>query len=220
MNAGAVSSRWDELFRIALSIIDQAGARARPFEGWSFGGGTALMLQISHRESHDIDLFLPDPQLLPLLNPVTQEYDVAPAPGTYQTDGSRSLKLVFKDIGEIDFICAPPLTVEPFEEQIIEDRCVALERPAEIIAKKIVHRGAHMQPRDMFDIAATMRVRGEDYLIDRLRPFRRECETALKTARRFDPEFARSLIPNHCGFLSAGNDMYSLDGTASLHASK
>lgn len=30
----------------------------------TLGGGTALMLQIGHRDSRDIDLFLPDPQLL------------------------------------------------------------------------------------------------------------------------------------------------------------
>lgn len=44
---------------------------------WSFGGGTALMLQIAHRESHDIDLFIDDPQILPFLNPETQCFDLA-----------------------------------------------------------------------------------------------------------------------------------------------
>ncbi|CCV09576.1 hypothetical protein MESS2_p70010 [Mesorhizobium metallidurans STM 2683] len=31
---------------------------------WSFGGGTAMMIQIGHRKSRDIDIFLDDPQLL------------------------------------------------------------------------------------------------------------------------------------------------------------
>lgn len=30
------------------------------------------MLQIDHRESDDIDIFLDDPQVLPFLNPETQ----------------------------------------------------------------------------------------------------------------------------------------------------
>jgi hypothetical protein len=35
----------------------------------AFGGGTAMMLQIDHRESHDVDIFLTDPQLLASLDP-------------------------------------------------------------------------------------------------------------------------------------------------------
>ncbi|NIJ41749.1 pimeloyl-ACP methyl ester carboxylesterase [Parvibaculum indicum] len=194
MIGSAAASRWDELFRIAVSIIDQAGARAFALEGWSFGGGTALMLHLSHRESHDVDIFLPDRQFLPLLNPVTQEYDVAIAPSGYQTDGSGSLKIVFGDIGEIDFICSPSLTPDPVEWRDIEGRRVALERPAEIIAKKLVYRGTRMQPRDMFDIAAISQAMGESHLIDRLKPFRPACEAALETARRVDPDFARSLM--------------------------
>jgi len=30
-------------------------------DSWTFGGGTALMLQIDHRESFDVDIFLDDP---------------------------------------------------------------------------------------------------------------------------------------------------------------
>ena len=64
-------SQWPSLFDIAGSIIDQAHEAAYPFE-WSFGGGTALMPQIDHRESHDIDLFIGDPQVVPFLNSGTQ----------------------------------------------------------------------------------------------------------------------------------------------------
>lgn len=34
-----------------------------------FGGGTAMTIQIGHRESHDIDIFLDDPQLLGFIDP-------------------------------------------------------------------------------------------------------------------------------------------------------
>ena len=34
------------------------------------------MLQIDHRESHDIDLFLSDPQFLPYLNPETEGFEL------------------------------------------------------------------------------------------------------------------------------------------------
>ena len=34
-----------------------------------------------------------------------------------------------------------------------------LETPAKILAKKVVFRGAQLQPHDMFDIAATAKTR-------------------------------------------------------------
>lgn len=36
--------------------------------------GTALMLQINHRESFAIDILVNDPQVLPYLSPATQGY--------------------------------------------------------------------------------------------------------------------------------------------------
>jgi len=40
---------------------------------WSFGGGTVLMRQYRHRFSKDIDIFVPDPQILPYLSPRLNE---------------------------------------------------------------------------------------------------------------------------------------------------
>jgi hypothetical protein len=65
-------SRWSDLFEQACRIIDQANSELTRIDSWTFGGGTALMLQIDHRESFDVDIFLDDPQLLPYLNPKTQ----------------------------------------------------------------------------------------------------------------------------------------------------
>ena len=74
------SSRWAALFAQACDIIDQANAKHKLLDHWSFGGGTALMLQIHHRESFDVDIFIHDPQVLPYLNPQTQGYvlDIRP----------------------------------------------------------------------------------------------------------------------------------------------
>ncbi|QND61948.1 nucleotidyl transferase AbiEii/AbiGii toxin family protein (plasmid) [Mesorhizobium sp. AR07] len=51
-------------------LIDQLrqNAGGHDFER-SFGGGMAMMIQIGHRESHDIDIFLDDPQLLGFIDP-------------------------------------------------------------------------------------------------------------------------------------------------------
>jgi hypothetical protein len=188
------ASKWGDLFDQAARIIDQANSKSMLIDSWSFGGGTALMIQIVHRESFDVDIFLDDPQLLPYLNPQTQGYALDINPVGYETDGSRALKIVFDNVGEIDFICAPSLTDDPFVKAQVRGRNVLLETPAEIIAKKIYYRGASMQPRDMFDIACVMKVLGTDYLIKALSPFRDGCEKALNIARQMNPQFAAAIM--------------------------
>lgn len=98
-------SRWSELFEIAVSIIEQVNKDMNIINLWTWGGGTALMLQIDHRESHDIDLFVNDPQLMPFLNPETQDFTLSLHPSSYTSDGTQSLKIIFDGVGEIDFIC-------------------------------------------------------------------------------------------------------------------
>lgn len=123
-------SDWDNLFRIAVSIINQASAAADVTIDWTFGGGTALMLQIDHRISHDVDIFIDDPQILPLLNPETQGFECEIVPSGYNGDGANFLKIAFEDIGEIDFIVGALLTAEPFRETEVEGRTVKLEKTA------------------------------------------------------------------------------------------
>lgn len=156
---------------------------------WSFGGGTALMLQIDHRESHDIDLFLDDPQILPFLNPETQDIALHRMPDSYNGDGSRILKLAYMDLGEIDFICAPSITDAPFSQSEVRGQTLALETPAEIVAKKVYFRGGSFQPRDMFDLAAVVAQYGEEYVVAALRQCGTErCQIALDTVERATPE--------------------------------
>ena len=95
-------SRWPELFEQAMAIVDQANANGIAMSDWTFGGGTALMLQIGHRDSHDIDLFVSDAQYLPFLNPETQGFELGLVPSGYETDGTRALKIVFDGVGEVE----------------------------------------------------------------------------------------------------------------------
>ncbi len=187
-------SQWSSLFATAGLLIDQARQASYPFD-WTFGGGTALMLQIDHRESHDIDLFLDDPQVVPYLHPGTQGYALDRDPDGYDTDGSHVLKLTFADVGEIDFICCASITDQPAKPSIVEGREVLLETPAEIIAKKVHYRGARLQPRDMFDLAAVVDREGEDYVITALRQCGAErCSAALRIAETMSPELAARVI--------------------------
>ena len=195
MNA-PTPSRWDELFDLANSIIDQANAEALIIDRWTFGGGTALMLQIGHRESHDIDIFLTDPQLLPYLNPQTQDFVLNVHPSDYFSDGARSLKVAFEGIGEIDFICAPSLTDTVAIQTDIRGKRVMLETPSEIVAKKIVYRGSMIQPRDIFDIAASCRHLGDKAMIKDLSEHKNACQQALQVTRGMDPRFAQSVMSN------------------------
>ncbi|MFC3631272.1 nucleotidyl transferase AbiEii/AbiGii toxin family protein [Paracoccus angustae] len=177
-----------------MAIIDQANANGIAMNDWTFGGGTALMLQIGHRDSHDIDLFVSDAQYLPFLNPETQGFKLSLVPSGYETDGTRALKIVFDGVGEVDFICCPTVTDHPFEQAIVNGREVNRETPAEILGKKIVYRGATLQPRDMFDIAATAVVLGEHALVASLKPLAEASGVALKVARGMNPGLARTVM--------------------------
>lgn len=162
---------------------------------WSFGGGTAMMLQIDHRESHDIDLFIDDPQILPFLNPVTQGYTLNRQPDDYDTDGSHVVKLVFANVGEIDYICCAEITENPSVKTNVQGRMVYLETPAEIVAKKVYYRGSRLQPRDMFDLAAVANALGADYVAGALRHCGTErLRSAQELVHKADPDFVKQVI--------------------------
>lgn len=188
-------SQWGLLFDAAIATIRQTEQAIGGRFIWSFGGGTALMLQIDHRESHDVDLFVDDPQIMPFLNPLTQNYTLDHAPDAYDTDGVRATKLIYGDIGEIDFICCSDVTEASSVATRIRGVNVQLETPAEIVAKKVFYRGSSLQPRDMFDIAAVARAKGEDYVVQAMTQCGRgPCATALSAAERFDADAALSII--------------------------
>ena len=141
---------WKVLFRRALDVLDSATRAGTMLRDWSFGGGTVLMRRHRHRLSTDIDIFLPDPQLLghlsPRLNPVveslTHDY----------VEQANFLKLYFPE-GEIDFVVSGFLTAGPVTTEHIDGRDINVETSAEIIAKKVWYRGAGFTARDMFDFA-------------------------------------------------------------------
>jgi hypothetical protein len=140
---------WISLFRIACDLIRQVNSETKIIDRWTFGGGTALMLQIDHRESHDVDLFLDDPQLLGFLDPEKHDLNFELEPTAYYGDGASFLKFTFEGIGEIDFIVSQPLTVQPSHQREIQGEKSLLETVPEIITKKIVHRGSSINPRDI-----------------------------------------------------------------------
>lgn len=141
---------WETLFQRTLMLIDSAIAGGGSLGHWSFGGGTVLMRRHRHRFSKDIDIFVPDPQIFPYLSPHLNE--TAESLTSNYIQGAEFLKLVFNE-GEIDFVASAPLTERPYVEETIFGRQVQVETSAEIIAKKIWHRGAQFTARDIFDLA-------------------------------------------------------------------
>lgn len=186
-------SDWARLFRVACALIRQVNSKEPIIDNWTFGGGTAMMLQIDHRESHDVDIFLPDPQLLPFLDPQKRDFQFEIQPDAYEGDGARSLKLVFDKIGEIDFLVAAALTPSPTTQTNIEGETVLLETIPEIITKKIFYRGSSIQPRDIFDVAAAGE-RYADLVVAELRSYKAETTGALETLERLNPEFVNNAI--------------------------
>lgn len=193
MTAEKNQANWAWLFRVARGLIRQVNANTSIIDNWSFGGGTAMMLQVHHRESRDVDLFLRDPQLLPFLDPRTQDFEFEIQPSGCDGDGARFLKIAFDSVGEIDFIVSLAKTPNPATVCEIEGEQVQLETVAEIICKKVVYRGSSIRPRDIFDIAAA----GERYaddVIAGLRPYRNEVLLAISALERLNPAFVNEAI--------------------------
>ncbi len=111
----------------------------------------------------------------------------------YEGDGARFLKIVFSDIGEIDFIVANSLTSVPTAPSVVEGENVQLETVPEIICKKIYHRGLSIKPRDIFDIAAA----GEkhaDSIVAELKSYKDEVAKTLATIEKLNPDFVNGAI--------------------------
>ena len=151
------------------------------------------MLQIDHRESHDVDIFLPDPQFLAYLDPQKRDFEFEVRPSEYDGDGTRFLKLAFEDLGEIDFIVGSSMTSAPTTRRVINDETVDLETVAEIITKKIHHRGSSIRPRDIFDIAAAAETHANEIAVA-LRSYRDDIAKTLSTLDKLNPDFVNAAI--------------------------
>lgn len=173
-----------------------------------------MMLQIDHRESRDVDIFLPDPQFLSFLDPKLHDFDFEIVPSDYDGDGSGFLKIAFEGIGEIDFIVGRALTSSPTAEKTIQGEVVQLENVPEIIAKKIYHRGARIKPRDIFDVAAASE-QFEEAIILALLNYPEKVATTVAKINQLNPEFVQEAIS-----ALAIKDKYRSTATTALEQTK
>lgn len=141
---------WQQLLRHAFTLIDEIAKHGIKDPVWTFGGGTVLMLRHGHRLSKDIDIFVPDPQYLGFVSPRLS--DVAESVTSDYVEGPGYIKLLRPE-GEIDFVASLNLTPSPFEVWQLLGQQVRVETSAEIVAKKLWHRGDRATARDLFDLA-------------------------------------------------------------------
>jgi predicted nucleotidyltransferase component of viral defense system len=141
---------WQILLTHAYALIDEISRYgiSQPF--WTLGGGTVLMLRYKHRLSKDIDIFVPDPQYLGYVSPRLS--NVAESITPNYVEGAGYIKLLRPE-GEIDFVASPNLTAHAYDTWHLLGREVRVETAAEIVAKKLWHRGDRATARDLFDLS-------------------------------------------------------------------
>ena len=141
---------WQTLLAHAFTLVDEIARRGISDPFWTFGGGTVLMLRHGHRLSKDIDIFVPDPQYLGFVSPRLSDADERVS--VDYVEGPGYVKLLRPE-GEIDFVASPNLTAQPYDEWTLLGRTVKVETAAEIVAKKLWHRGDWATARDLFDLS-------------------------------------------------------------------
>ena len=177
---------WAELFSGAPTLMAHLESQTRkPL--WTFGGGTVLMLRIGHRQSKDIDLFVTDPQYLGYVNPRLS--DVAEQVSTDYEENAEFIKF-FLPAGEIDIIVGTALTASPFDVVFHAGRDIRVETCAEIIAKKMWHRGNQAKARDLYDLCAV--ADAEPAAIELAAPFLSKHGAAFLQQLRVRAEFVEA----------------------------
>lgn len=159
------SQPWAPLLRTALGLIDSAETAAGVEIPWSLGGGTVLMFRFNHRRSKDIDIFLEDPQLLGFFNPRLHDH-LQQFESSYDAS-SQSIKLRAPE-GDIDFVVSGTLTQAAYRHERLLEHRVRVQTSAEIVARKLWHRGNLAVARDLLDLAVVAKADGE--LGRKLRP--------------------------------------------------
>lgn len=145
---------WKEILKSAYLLFEDAEERGFGTPPFHLGGGTVLMFHMRHRLSKDIDFFGYDAQWLSVLTPRLNDRAAAMA-SDYSEQGS-SLKIALP-LGDIDFIVAADVTrVAERRTEVLEGRPIAIEDPAEILAKKLFYRAAAFTARDVYDMAAAI----------------------------------------------------------------
>lgn len=169
-------SQWQRLMDLTLQAFDSVVPEGGPAPSWTFGGGTSLAIDLQHRISYDLDAFVDSARVIQSLVPVRNEttrricWNSETGRADFNYPG-HYLKLIVKGVGEIDFLGASTILADATAPFLFEGRTISRERPAEVIAKKIYHRGATFKSRDLFDLAGTYLVQSDELAHAAASPF-------------------------------------------------
>jgi hypothetical protein len=94
---------------------------------------------------------VPDPQYLGYVNPRLS--DVAESISADYEEAAEFIKFFLREV-EIDVVVGTALTDVPYETVEYRGRMIRVETSAEIIAKKMWHRGDRAKARDLYDLCA------------------------------------------------------------------
>ncbi|OIR02056.1 hypothetical protein GALL_159140 [mine drainage metagenome] len=150
---GPHNDPWKSLLPACFAVVDEVVREHGVAFPIQIGGGSMLLRRYGHRKSRDLDLFVTDARLVRWCSPRVNEA-AADLFADYGEEAT-AVKLV-TGLQEVDIIAvAPVITDDAVEPATLLGRDVLIERPREILAKKIVYRGRTFQPRDVFDLACT-----------------------------------------------------------------
>lgn len=148
---GPHNDPWKSLLPYCFAVVDEVIREHKVDFPIQIGGGSMLLRRYGHRKSKDLDLFVSDTRLVHWCSPRVNE--TAADLFVDYGEEATAVKLVM-GMQEVDIIAvAPVITDDAVEQATLSGRPVLIERPREILAKKIVYRGRTFQPRDVFDLA-------------------------------------------------------------------
>lgn len=147
---------WRELLNkamAAIAVVERTSGTARQIR---LGGGTVLSALWGHRYSKDVDLFTRDPQIIGFLRPWLND-EVGAILGSDYVEGTNAIKFRLKS-GSIDVVAAADVLPDSSPTvEIYRGRTIEIEDPAEILAKKLFHRGDRGTVRDYVDLIRGMK---------------------------------------------------------------
>lgn len=189
---GPHNDDWKRLVDLARVVVEEACPDADVTSLVQAGGGSMLLRRYRHRRSRDLDLFVPDVRIVRACSPRFNEAagDLFP---DYAEDAA-SVKLVI-GLQEIDIIAAAPLfdPAAGLDPEPLPGWPIRVERPREILAKKLAYRGRRLQPRDIFDLAAVAAAEPEEVAAAIAVLQRGQVEAIRSRLTEFSQDFAKEI---------------------------
>lgn len=157
---GPHNDAWKALVPFCFRVVDEVIREHGVEFPIQIGGGSMLLRRYGHRKSLDLDLFVTDVKLVRWCSPMSNEAALDLFPD--YSEEANAVKLI-TGMQEIDIIATAPIILQDAVDQaVVEGRDVLIERPREILAKKIAYRGRTFLVRDMFDMACVATAEPEE----------------------------------------------------------